>query len=70
MNQLNLTALLILCCLFFSCNPKTEKKQPTINYNNQNYKLDDDEILNRNTKDIKKKTPSDNSKSKKIGVKK
>lgn len=56
MKKLNLTKLLILCCLTLSCNPKTEKKQPTIIYNNiQNYKFDDDEIIKRNIKTSKDK---------------
>ena len=36
-------------------NPKTEKKQPIIQYNIQNYKFDDDEIIKRNTEAKKKK---------------
>jgi hypothetical protein len=71
MKKLNLTALLILCCLTLSCNPKAEKKQPTIIYNNtQNYKFDDDEILKKNTKETKKKTQYQKNKSEKVGVKK
>lgn len=70
MKTINLTKLLILCYLFLSCNPKTEKKQPTIYNNNQNYKFDDDEILKRNTKDAKKKPQSRKDKSEKVGVNK
>ncbi|WP_395051736.1 hypothetical protein [Flavobacterium sp.] len=55
MKKLNLTTLLIFCCLTLSCNPKTEKKQPIIYNNNQNYKFDDDEIIKRNTKTSKDK---------------
>ena len=56
MKILNLTTLLIFCCLLFSCISKTEKKQPKIIYNNaQNYKFDDDEIRDTKAKDIKKK---------------
>lgn len=56
MKKLNLTTLLILCCLTQSCKPKTEKKLPLIhNNNNQNYKFDDDEIIKRNTKPFKNK---------------
>jgi len=56
MKKGNLTALLILFCLSLSCNPKTEKPQPTIYNNhknsyNQNYKFDDDELLKRKTED-------------------
>jgi hypothetical protein len=70
MNKLNLTKLLILCCLSLSCNPKTEKKQQPIYNNNHNYKFDDDELIKRNTKDIKKKTPSHKDKSKKVSINK
>jgi len=56
MKKLNLIKLLILCCLSLSCNPKTEKKQPTIYNNNQNYKFDDDdEIIKKSTKASKDK---------------
>jgi hypothetical protein len=63
MKKLNLTKLLILCCLSLSCNPKTEKPQPIIynnnnKINNQNYKFDDDEILKKNTKDSLKNAKS------------
>jgi hypothetical protein len=70
MKKLNLIRLLILCCISLSCNPKTEKKQPIIYNNNQNYKLDDDEILKKNTKDTKKTSNSHKDKLKKVGVKK
>jgi hypothetical protein len=56
--------------LSLSCNPKTENKQPPIYNNNQNYKFDDDEIIKRNSKDIKKKTPSHKDKSKKVSINK
>ena len=55
MKKLNLTRLLILCCLSLSCSPKAEKKQPPIYNNNQNYKFDDDEIIKRSTKASKVK---------------
>ncbi|MCI4442919.1 MAG: hypothetical protein JHC39_05370 [Lentimicrobium sp.] len=70
MKKLNLTKLLLLCCLTLSCNQKTEKKQPTIYYNNQNYKFDDDEILKKNTKDTQKITHSHKDNLKKVSVKK
>ncbi|WP_310560124.1 hypothetical protein [Flavobacterium sp.] len=72
MKKLNLVTLLLLCCLSLSCNPKTEKEQPTIynnSNNNQNYKFDDDVLLEKNTKNVKKKKPSHKYKSKKVGVK-
>lgn len=64
MKKGNLTALLILCCLSLSCNPKTEKPQPIIFNNNnnkisnQNYKFDDDELLKRKTEDSLKNAKS------------
>lgn len=71
MKILNLTIVLILCCLLFSCISKTEKKQPEIIYNDaHNYKFDDDEIIKRNKKDIKKKTPNHNDKSKEVSINK
>ena len=71
MKKINLTRLVILCCLTLSCNPKTEKKQPTIIYNTtQTYKFDDDEILKKNTKNGKKKTQTTTDKRKKVSLKK
>lgn len=67
MKNLNLIILLILGYQLFSCNPKTEKKQPTIYNNyNQNYKFDDDEMQKRNTKKVKntKQTPKYQTKKK------
>jgi hypothetical protein len=71
MKKINLTRLVILCCLTLSCNPKTEKKQPTILYNTtQTYKFDDDEILRKNTKNVKKKIHTHQDKRKKVNLKK
>jgi len=74
--KINLTRLVILCCLTLSCNPEKEKKQPTIIYNNnnkinnQNYKFDDDEILKKNTEDSLKNAKSLLEEIKKQSVKK
>lgn len=66
MKKLNLTTVLILCGLLFSCISKTEEKQTEIIYNNaQNYKFDDDEIRDKYAKDAKKKTKSHKYKSNK-----
>jgi len=66
MKKLNLTKLLILCCLSLSCNSKTEKKQPPVYNNNQNYKFDDDEIIKKSTKASKdKKHPLEKVRDKK-----
>ncbi len=75
MKKRNLTALLILCCLSLSCNPKIEKPQPTIynnnnKINNQNYKFDDDELLKKNTEDSLKNAKSLQEEIKKRRVKK
>lgn len=57
MKKGNLTTVLILGCMSLFCNPKTERKQTLPkrqNYNTyQNYKFDDDELQDRNTKKIK-----------------
>ncbi len=67
MKKLNLILFFFLPIALFSCQPKKEKKQPVIynsNYNNQNYKLDDDEMAKRNTKNSKdKKQNLDENKS-------
>lgn len=75
MKKGNLTALLILCCLALSCNPKPEKPQPTIYNNNkntynQNYKFDDDELLKRKSEDSMKNAKSLQEDIKKRRVKK
>ncbi len=74
MKKGNLTALLILCYLSLSCNPKTEKPQPIIfnnnkNTYNQNYKFDDDELLKRKTEDSLKNAKSLQEEIKKRRVK-
>jgi len=66
MKKLNLTTVLILYGLLFSCISKTEKKQRKIIYHNaQNYKFDDNEIRDTNVKDAKKKTKPHKHDSKK-----
>ncbi|WP_291097843.1 MULTISPECIES: hypothetical protein [unclassified Flavobacterium] len=71
MKKITSIGLLILSCMILSCHPKKEKKQPKIYYNNQNYKLDDDEIIKRNTKDPKDKNHNlEKEKSDKVGFQK
>ena len=63
MKNLNLLRLLFLSFILFSCQPKKEKKEPVIIYNNnQNYKYDEeprnkglkDSLDNKNNLDKKK----------------
>jgi hypothetical protein len=62
MKKLNLTLLLFLSCILFSCQPKREKKQPVIyNNSNQNYKYDDDELVKKKPEKSKVKNEKRNS---------
>lgn len=58
MKKLNLILLILISCILFSCQPKKEKKLPII-YNStiQNYKYDDEELINKKTQDSQKKKP-------------
>lgn len=70
MKKHNLTGLFLLCCLSLCFNPKTEKKLPTIYYNNdQNYKFDDDdERLKKNIEESLKKAQPIQEKLKKRSI--
>lgn len=71
MKNLNLTRLLFLSFILFSCQPKKEKKEPIIYNNNQNYKYDDDELTRKSSNDsIDNKNNLDNKKSGKVAVEK
>ena len=55
MKKLNLTGILIVSCMLFSCQPKEEKKEPVIYQKTQNYKYDDEPAIEKATDSVNKK---------------
>jgi hypothetical protein len=55
MKKFNLTGILLASSILFSCQPKTEKKEPIIYQNNQNFKYDDEPSKEKTIDTINKK---------------
>lgn len=52
MKNINLIRLLFLSCILFSCQPKKEIQEKSVNNNTiQNYKYDDDDPRSKNYRD-------------------